>query len=150
VSFLERRTRRRLAMIAVAVSWVLAAGAVVAQNRSPGGSILPRDATALEGRPTVRVETTSEAVTRRQLDSGEAAANRLRIQIEDGAFYWSSRGNRRLAPSESGGFTYLSSADPGRYVRITRLNDRFTYMEHVDTTQGSVTFWGELRIIAGK
>lgn len=149
MSLPERRTRGRVATRLMA-ALVLVASAASAQNTSPGGSVLPRGATALEGVPTVRVETTSEGVTRRPLDSAEAAANGLRIQIKDGAFYWSSRGNRPLAPSESGGFTYLSSAEPGRYVRIGRLNDRITYIEHIDTTQGTVTYWGELRIVAGK
>ena len=74
----------------------------------------------------------------------------MSIRIEDGGFYWSSRDNRRLALTSSGEFTYLSSSEPGRYVRIRRLNDRLTYMEHVDTDLGSVTYWGELRIVFGK
>jgi hypothetical protein len=144
-----RRAHARLATSLVAVL-VLVAGAAGAQKTSRGGAVLPGDATALEGLPTVLVETTSEGVTRRRLDSGEAAANGLRIRIEDGAFYWTSRDNRRLAATDSRGFTYLSSADPGQYVRISRLNDRLSYIEHVDTSSGSVTYWGELRIVTGK
>jgi hypothetical protein len=45
-------------------------------------------------------------------------------------------------------FTYLSS-DPGQYVRIARVNDRITYVEHVDTALGSITWWGELKIVLG-
>ena len=118
-----------------------------AQNVPP---IVPPNATALEGLPTVRVETTREATTRRQLDSRESAASRLRIQIKDGSFYWSSRDDRRLTLTASGEFTYLSSTEPGRYVRIRRLNDRLTYVEHLDTTLGTVTYWGELRIVVGR
>jgi hypothetical protein len=112
-------------------------------------SVVPPNATALEGTPDVRIETTSDAATRRQLDSTDAAANRLRIQVRDGAFYWSSRDNSRLALTTAGDFTYLSSATPGRYVRIRRVNDRLTYVEHLDTTFGSVTYWGELRVVIG-
>jgi hypothetical protein len=110
---------------------------------------IPPNATALEGLPTVRIETTQEATTRRQLDSAEAAASRLRIQIKDGSFYWSSRDDRRLTLTAAGEFTYLSSTEPGRYVRIRRLNDRLTYVEHLDTTVGTVTYWGELRVVVG-
>jgi hypothetical protein len=110
----------------------------------------PPNATALEGLPTVRVETSPEATTRRQLDSEEAAASRLSIEIKDGSFYWSSRDDRRLTLTASGEFTYLSSTEPGRYVRIRRLNDRLTYVEHLDTTLGTVTYWGELRVVVGR
>jgi hypothetical protein len=112
--------------------------------------VLPPNATALEGLPTLRVETTPEATTRRQLDSEEAAASRLSIRIKDGGFYWSSRDDRRLTMTASGEFTYLSSTEPGRYVRIRRLNDRLTYVEHLDTRLGTVTYWGELRIVVGQ
>ena len=45
---------------------------------------------------------------------------------------------------------YLSSTEPGRYVRIRRLNDRLAYVEHLDTTLGTVTYWGELRVVVGQ
>lgn len=127
---------------------LLLARPAAAQDARP--IVFPPNATALEGLPTLRVESTPEATTRRQLDSAEAAASRLSIQIKDGSFYWSSRDDRRLTLTASGEFTYLSSTDPGRYVRIRRLNDRLTYVEHLDTALGSVTYWGELRIVVGR
>ena len=121
-----------------------------AQDAGREGIGLPGDATALEGLPTVRVETTAQGVTRRQLDASEAAAHRLRIRIADGRFYWSSRDDRRLALTSSGGYTYLTSREPGRYVRIHRLNGTLSYVEHVETSTGIVTFWGELRVVIGR
>lgn len=118
------------------------------QDRPP--IVFPPGATALEGTPTLRVDTTRDSTTRHRLDAAEAARSRLRIQIRDGAFIWSSRDDHRLTASAAGSFTYLSSNEPGRYVRIQRLNDRLTYIEHVDTDLGSVTYWGELRIIGGR
>lgn len=53
---------------------------------------------------------------------------------------------RPLLVTASGEFVYLSSREPGKYVRVRRLDDRFTYLEHVDMPFGSVTFWGELRV----
>lgn len=139
----ERRYGRpRLALLGLLL--VLAASASAQEGRRV---VFPPNATALEGDPTLRVETTPEATVRRELDPAEAAANRLRIRIKDGSFYWSSRDDRRLTLTPSGDFTYLSSTDPGRYVRIRRLNDRLTYVEHVDTARGIVTYWGELRVI---
>jgi hypothetical protein len=134
--------------VIVLIVILLLAAAAGGQDRPP--IVFPPDTTALEGTPTLRVDTTRESTTRRQLDAAEAAGSRLRIQIRDGAFIWSSRDERRLTASAAGGFTYLSSNEPGRYVRIQRLNDRLTYIEHVDTELGSVTYWGDLRIVLGR
>jgi hypothetical protein len=70
----------------------------------------------------------------------------LTIRVVDGQFYWTSRENRPLRLSQSGEFTYLAS-DPGRYIRFTRLDDQIGYVEHLDAAWGSVTWWGELRIV---
>ena len=110
---------------------------------------LPQNATALEGLPQVRIDVTRDTTSRRDLDAAEARKSQLAIRIADGRFYWTSRGNRSLASTRFGEFTYLSSAEPGRYVRIRRLNDRLTYVEHLDTELGSVTYWGELRVVIG-
>ena len=47
-----------------------------------------------------------------------------------------------------GAYTYLSS-EPGKYVRVTRLTERAAYVERVDLELGSVTWLGELRVVAG-
>jgi hypothetical protein len=110
---------------------------------------IPAAATALEGIPTVRIDSTEEGTQRRVLTAGEAAKNRLNVTVVNGTFYWTSRDNRPLQVSSTGEFTYLSS-EPGKYIRITRLNDKLSYVEHVDMGSGSVTWWGELKITVGK
>ena len=45
---------------------------------------------------------------------------------------------------------YLSSTEPGTYVRFTELGNRLLYVEHLDMPFGSVTFWGEARVVFGK
>lgn len=121
-----------------------------AQDADTSALNLPSDATSLEGLPTVSISTTAEGALRRQLTPEQAASHRLAIRIARGALYWSSRDDRRLTLASIDGFTYLWSGEPGRYVRIQRLNDRLTYVEHVDTPSGSVTFWGELRVVLRK
>jgi hypothetical protein len=106
---------------------------------------IPTTSATLEGIPTVRVDSTEGETTRRVLNAAEAAKERLAVTVKDGTFYWTSRGNRPLRLSSSGEFTYLAS-EPGQYIRLTRLNDRIAYVEHVDADFGSVTWWGELRI----
>ena len=109
---------------------------------------IPATATTLEGIPTVRVDAAEGEAARQVLSAADAAKNRLTVTVVDGQFYWTSRGDRPLRLVSSGEFTYLSS-EPGRYIRFTRLNDRITYVEHVDSAFGSVTWWGEMRIVLG-
>jgi len=112
---------------------------------------IPEDARALEGVPEVRLDVTREGATRRTLDQTEAAAHSLSISIVDGKYYWSGRADRPLTLTSADDFTYLSSsAEPGRYVRFRRVDDGIAYVEHVDMAWGSVTYWGELRIVLGK
>lgn len=109
---------------------------------------IPADATTLEGTPTVRIDSAEGGTTRRILTAAEAAQSRLTINVVDGEYYWTSRGNRPLRLRSSGEFTYLSS-EPGKYIKLTRLNDKIAYVEHVDLAFGSVTWWGEMRIVLG-
>jgi hypothetical protein len=83
------------------------------------------------------------------LTAAEASKERLTVTVVNGQFYWTSRGNRPLRLSLSRIFTYLSS-EPGQYIRLTRLDDKISYVEHVDLGLGNVTWWGELRIAVGK
>jgi hypothetical protein len=111
---------------------------------------VPANAVSLEGMPASRVETTAEGTTRQQLTGAEATRSGLRIRIDSGRYYWSSRRDQPLTLTAAGEFTYLMSNEPGHYVRIRRLTDRATYVEHLETPLGSVTYWGELRIVLGK
>ena len=133
----------------VMVGVALVAGRALAQDPPQPQSVqIPTTTTALEGIPTVRTDSGEGATTRHVLDKAEAATNLLRVRVVDGRYYWTSRGNRPLRLSSSGPFTYLSS-EPGTYIRFTRINDAIAYVEHVDLALGSVTWWGELRIVTG-
>jgi len=119
------------------------------QAPAPQPIEIPKAAT-LEGLPSIRIDSTEAATRRRVLDAAEAAKSPLKVRVRDGRFYWASRDNRLLQLNSSGPFTYLSS-EPGSYIRLTRLNDRISYVEHVDMKElGSVTWWGELRIVLEK
>lgn len=133
-----------------AIGALVMTGAVLAQVRGPDEVVLPKNATALEGLPQVRIDTAKDGVSRRELDPSEAARSRLTIAIVDGRFYWGDRPGRPLTVSTAGSFTYLSSAEPGRYVRFQDVNNTLIYVEHVDMGNQFVTYWGELRIVIGK
>ena len=125
----------------------LLAPTIVGQTQAtPAPVPIPPNAVALEGLPTVRVASAQGNTTRRILNETESVKSRLVVKIVDGQYYWTSRDNRRLRLEASGPFTYLSS-EPGNYIRFTRINDRLSYIEHLDVPTGSVTWWGELRVI---
>lgn len=138
--------RGRIGIACLASGLTAAAGYAFAAQRTA----IPPNATALEGHPTVRVEATKEHVARHELVPAEITQNALRIRIADGQYFWASRGDLPLAIRSTGDFTYLSSAEPGKYIRITRLNDRLSYVEHIEMPLGSVTYWGELRVVLGR
>ena len=133
----------------VAISLAVTAAAPAEKPPQPRPMEIPPDAIGLEGVPTVRVDSARGGTTRRELTAAEAAADRLVVRIVDGRFYWTSRENQQLQFVPAGEFTYLAS-DPGKYIRLTRLNDRISYIEHVDRAFESITWWGELRIVVHK
>jgi hypothetical protein len=128
----------------------LAAVASNAQDASRPQSVqIPAGAVTLEGIPTVRIDSTEQGATRRVLGAAEARRERLTVSQMNGKFYWASRENKLLQLNSSGPYTYLSS-EPGRYIRFTRINDRISYVEHLDSARGNVTWWGTLKIVVGK
>lgn len=144
---IHSRTTRVMAMIA---ALALSGWASPSRAQTVGTTpVIPGNATALEGLPTARVDATSEGTQRQGLDRDQAAKQALRITIIDGRYYWTSRENRPLTLTTSGEFSYLTSTEPGQYVRFRQINGRLSYVEHVDMGLGSVTYWGELRIVLG-
>jgi hypothetical protein len=145
------RTRFPLYLVgAVGLVVSLSAGTTAAARQAQSSrepAVIPENASALEGLPAVRIDASKEGATRRTLNGAEASKQSLKIQIVNGQYYWASRDNRPLTLSSSGEFVYLTSAEPGQYVRFKRINDRIAYVEHVDMAFGSVTYWGELRIV---
>ena len=137
-------------LFAAAVCLALGTGSAASQgqtNSEQQPPLIPLNASALEGVPAVMVEASKEGASRRTLNGGEASKQSLKIRIVNGQYFWASREDQPLTMSSSGEFTYLTSAQPGQYVRFKRINDRIAYVEHVDMAFGSVTYWGELRIV---
>src|SRR5687767_3242732 len=90
-----------LAMGALSILWIAVSG-LDAQGVTAGVVTFPKEATALEGLPQIRIDTTRDSATRRPLDREEAVRDRLTIRIADGRLYWSSRGDRPLAQTSFG------------------------------------------------
>lgn len=122
---------------------------VRAQADQPQRVEIPPGATTLEGLPSIRIDTSEEGTRRRVLDAAEAARSRVRVRIKDGQFFLASQDDQPLRFDAAGGFTYLTSR-PGHYIRFTRINDKISYVEHLDGPSGTVTYWGELRVVIGR
>jgi hypothetical protein len=139
--------QRTVAVSGIMLMSLLAAGVIVnGQTPAPESVQVPGTAT-LEGLPAVRVDLNADRTTRQVLGQAEAAKNRLMIRVRDGRYFWAGREDEPLRVWSSGAFTYLASSEPGHYVRFTRLNDKITYAEHVDSGLRSVTYFGELKIV---
>ncbi len=142
-------------LLTATILWLALGAGGVAQAQGPTPAPqpvqIPDAATVLEGIPTVREDSSERRSERRLLDPAEAASNRLNVRIREGKLYWSSQADSPLQLDAIDGFTYLSSPSrPGSYIKLTRLNDRITYVEHLDMPTGQVTYWGELRIVVGR
>jgi hypothetical protein len=145
---LNSRSVSRFSLIAI---WAIVLSSLAAAQSAPSReTVIPSTDGVIEGEPTVRVDVTSTGATRHQLDSREAAQNRLEIKVVDGRYFWASRENRPLTVSPAGEYVYLSSAEPGQYIRFRKIDNRLSYVEHLDVGSGSVTYWGELRVVLGK
>jgi hypothetical protein len=144
-SLFDRRFVACVCMAAGLMTTAVSAQTPPAEN----GLSLPAGTTRLEGLPRVRVDTSEATTTRHVLAPTQAAGSRLTIKV-DGNQYFLGSSTRPLTVERSGDFVYLSSTEPGKYIRIRRVNDRLTYVEHVDQGGRSVTYWGELRVVLGR
>jgi len=150
-----------MALIGVGTTCLTLAASSSLGQAAPQRIEIPPAATTLEGIPSVRVDSAEGRTTRQVLSAAMAKRDRLLIKVVDGKFLWTSRDNRLLQWTPSGEFSYFTSA-PGSYIRLTRINDKISYVEHVDTALmsptlrpsllpfGTVTWWGELKIVVGK
>jgi hypothetical protein len=114
--------------------------------------VIPNNARALEGIPTVRLDETSKGVKKQKLDQRQAIDHALKIRIVDGRYYWASRNDRPLTVNAEGEFIYLMSAEPGQYIRLRKVDDKISYVEHInmDRDLQCITYSGYLRVVVGK
>jgi hypothetical protein len=138
-----------LAAIMLGAGWLSPAWAQGTPRGTQAPVEIPTTAATLEGIPSVRVDLSADNSTRRVLAKDEASKNKLNIKVKNGQFFWASRANEPLSLNKSGEYTFLS-ATPGNYITLRKVNDRITYVEHVDQKDRYITYFGELRIVVGK
>ena len=140
-----------LAFVISTIAGALLAPALDAAQRAETPPVIPAGATAIEGTPSIKIETTGDGTTRREVLGNAPISNgALKIEIVDGRYYRVGGDRRPFTLSRAGEFIYLTSNEPGHYIRFSEINGRLRYVEHVDVEFGSVTYWGELRFVLGR
>ena len=141
-------TPLRCSAVAIVLG-VLTALPSAAQSTQPTLD-LPAATVRLDGLPRIELETTERAASRRLLAPDAVQAQRLVIRVEQNRYFWGAD-RRPLTVQQSGEFIYLSSSsEPGKYIRVQKINDRLSYVAHLDQGRRSVTYWGEFRVVLGR
>ena len=145
-----RFPQQMVAMICLAGCLAFGSAGAAQQTQTTGEkTVIPPNASALEGVPAVRLDAKKDGALRRALDGDEAAKQALKVRVVDGKYFWATRENVPLTLTTAGEFTYLT-AEPGQYIRLRKVNNKIEYVEHVDKEWESVTWWGEMRVVLKK
>lgn len=110
------------------------------------------DTVVLSGIPTVRVTSSSESTSSKDLSDAERQEYGVVIVKRGDEYFWASRKNKRLVHSASGAFHYFVSPEGSGYVKVgdpkllpkllTEGKTGFRYMEHVHLLFTTITYWG--------
>ena len=106
------------------------------------------DTVVLSGIPTVRVTSSSESTSSKDLSDAERQEYGVVIVKRGDEYFWASRENKRLAHSASGAFHYFVSPEGSGYIKVgdpkLLMEDKtgFRYMEHVHLLFTTITYWG--------
>ncbi len=107
------------------------------------------DTVVLSGIPTVRVTSSSESTSSKDLSDAERQEYGVVIVKRGDEYFWASRDNRRLVHSASGAFHYFVSPEGSGYIKVgdpkllmEKGKTGFLYMEHVHLLFTIITYWG--------
>ncbi len=106
----------------------------------------------LSGIPTVRVTSSSESTSRKDLSGAERQEYGVVIIKRGDEYFWASRENKRLVYSAVPPFHYFVSPEGSGYIKVgdPKLLPKllmegktgFLYMEHVHLLFTTITYWG--------
>src|SRR5262245_51583178 len=140
--------RPRAILAVFGTTLLLGSGAF--SQEDPSRPSVPARAIRFDGAPPVNVESRRDPGMRRALIGPQEKPLSDPQEKKVGLFVGSKR---RLPAYEPGAYTHLRGM-PGQYIRIKPLNETLSYVERVDTygervdaPSGSVTWYGELRMV---
>ena len=107
------------------------------------------DTVVLSGVPTIRVTSSSESTSRKDLSDAERQEYGVVIIKRGDEYFWASRENKRLVYSASGAFHYFIAPEGSGYIKVAdpkllmeKGKTGFLYMEHVHLWFETITYWG--------
>ena len=96
----------------------------------------------LSGVPYVQVKSSEEESIRIEMDSVMKNDHRVVIVKEGDEYYWQTRDRKKLTRSTQGSFTLFIDPTGGGYIKVTQVDGKVIYMEHLSQGLGTFTYWG--------
>ncbi len=78
----------------------------------------------------------------KNLSKKDASENKVQITLENGKYFWKTRGNLELFKNKSGEFeTYHETKGQG-YFKVVNIKGKMVYIEHVHIKLATITYIG--------
>jgi len=108
----------------------------------PAVSIGGTESIVLNGIPLTQSKSNIQESQNYQLSESQQNEYRLLITKIGENYFWKTRENRPLFKHQSGDITIFIEMGGAGYIRISKVEGRFFYMEHMAHGFQSVTYWG--------
>lgn len=100
------------------------------------------DQIVFEGTPVVRARGSLEKSYNEQLSEKGQEEYKLIIVKTGDDYIWRSRENKKLVYHKSGIYDYFNQPEGAGYIKITKNEDGYVYMEHIHLGLETITYWG--------
>ncbi len=107
------------------------------------------DTVVLSGIPTVRVTSSSESTSSKDLSDAERQEYGVVIVKRGDEYFWASRENKLLVHRISGAFHLFIASEGSGYIKVAdpkllmeKGKTGFLYMEHMHLWFATITYWG--------
>ena len=92
------------------------------------------------GFPVSKIESNQNQTKRYELTKKQTKEYQVVISEFEGRFYWESRNKVELIKTISGIYTNYVSPTGSGYIKVSTLDN--TYLEHINSGLGTITYWG--------
>jgi hypothetical protein len=96
----------------------------------------------LHGVPLVQTKSSMEDSINITLDNVQKKNHQVIITKEGDQYFWETRDHKKLLRTAEGEFDLFIDPKGGGYIKITKSNGKFIYMEHLSQGLKTFTYWG--------
>ncbi len=96
----------------------------------------------VNGLPMKKVMSDIEGTESVTVSEKERFSYRLLITKKDKKYFWSSRENKELIFSQNGAFYDFVEPNGRGYIRVSIVDGKCLYMEHLTLGLKNITYWG--------